>query len=1210
MLKRNQDKLWDFWIDRGGTFTDIVARDPDGNIFADKMLSENAHLYKDAGMAGIKQFLELSLDAKIPSNMINSIKMGTTVATNALLERKGFPVVLLTTKGLRDQLRIAYQNRPNLFDRQIILTEPLYDHIIEVEERVTSSGEILKPLNKEKLFNDLSKIKNIKKKSCAIVFMHSCKFNKHETEAEEVAKGFGFSHISLSYKTSQIMKYVMRGDTTVADAYLSPVLNKYIENLYSEFEGDISGKINFMQSNGGLTNASLFSGKDSILSGPAGGVIGGIKTSALEKEHKIIGFDMGGTSTDVWHYSGELERTVNNKIDGIRISIPMLSINTIAAGGGSILSEKSGRLIVGPESSGATPGPACYARGGPLTITDSNLVTGRIQVDFFPKTFGNNSKISLSLSDSQILFKQLSDKMNVSMEELAEGYISVADNSMAEAIKKISVQRGYDLREYCLTVFGGAAGQHACSIAEILDMKTCLIHPHASVLSAYGMGLAEIRTNKSKIIEKYLTRETLLETASIADSLITSTTEILEKQSISEKNINHIIKLFIKLHGTDTSLDLEFDTISNLQSTFSQTYVRLFGFKPISKKLVIESIFVEAVGDTDVNIENNKALKKSSNKKEIAKTRKVYIDGEWNECKFFQIEKLNKKTKIAGPAVLVGSQTSILLKRGWESTIQKSGAIKLKRVKTFQPKKHTESAQIEVFNNLFMSIAEQMGFVLENTAQSITIKERLDFSCAIFDKNGELIANAPHMPVHLGSMDSTVKSIIKNNSTISPGDVFAINAPYNGGTHLPDITIVNPIWNSRNSEVIFYTAARGHHTDIGGLTPGSMPCNSKNINEEGIYIDNWKIVENNIFKEKNIKDKLLSGSYPARSPLTNIADLKAQIAACKKGETELLKIVEKYGLATVFRFQELVCQNAENAVRESIKTIKNTEITYYMDNDLSGYERKIEIKLTPNNDKSCIEVDFSGTTMQLESNYNAPLPVTRAAVLYAFRVLTGGNIPMNSGIMKPIKIKIPHASMLSPKYPAAVIAGNVETSQAVTSALLMGFGLQAASQSTMNNITWGNKKFQYYETICGGTGAGIDFSGNFYEGTSAVHSHMTNSRLTDPETLEFRYPVLLEEFSIRKGSGGIGRYHGGNGVIRRIFFLEPMIISVLSGHRAIGPPGLFGGGSGKVGSTILARNNGSVEILKYADQVEAKEGDILVVKTPGGGALGNRLGKL
>ncbi|MDC3108215.1 hydantoinase B/oxoprolinase family protein [Paracoccaceae bacterium] len=1204
MLENNSNKKWDFWIDRGGTFTDIVARDPSGKIFTDKLLSVNARLYADAGMEGIKRFLKIPHAGKIPVDSINSIKMGTTVATNALLERKGVPVVLLTTKGLKDQLRIAYQNRPNLFDRKIILSDPLYDHIIEVEERVTSTGEILRPLNKQKLFDDLRKLENINEKSCAIVFMHSCKFSKHEREAEEVAKYLGFSHVSVSYKTSQIMKYVMRGDTTVADAYLSPVLNKYIENLYSEFDGDISSKISFMQSNGGLTNAALFSGKDSILSGPAGGVIGGIKTSALDNQHKIIGFDMGGTSTDVWHYSGELERTVINKIDGIRISIPMLSINTIAAGGGSILTEKSGRLIVGPKSAGATPGPACYDREGPLTITDSNLVTGRIQADFFPKTFGDNSKKSLSLSASQNLFKKLSEKLNVPMEEIAEGYISVADNSMAEAIKKISVQRGHDLREYCLAVFGGAAGQHACSIAEILDMKTCLIHPHASVLSAYGMGLAEIRTNRSMIIEKNLNREALLESAFIADSLITSTTEILEKQNVCEKNITNVIKIFIKLDGTDTSLDLAFDEITSLQSKFTETYLRLFGFKPVSKKLVIESVFVEAIGSTDVNMKNNKISKEFKTLKPVIANKKVFIDGEWNDCKFFPIENLNRNSIVNGPAVLVGSQTSILLKRGWEGTLLESGTIKLKRVNTFLPQKHTESAQIEVFNNLFMSIAEQMGFVLEKTSQSITIKERLDFSCAIFDRDGELVANAPHMPVHLGSMDSTVKSIIKNNSTLSPGDLFAINAPYNGGTHLPDITIVNPIWNSQKSEIIFYTAARGHHTDIGGLTPGSMPCNSTDIHEEGIYIDNWKIVENGVFKEDQIKNKLLSGSYPARSPLTNIADLKAQIAACKKGEAELLKIVDKYGLETVFRFQELVCQNAENAVRESIKTIKTTEVAYQMDDDLSGAARKISIKLTPNKKDSSIEVDFHGTTMQLDSNYNAPLPVTRAAVLYAFRILTGGNIPMNSGIMKPIKIKIPRASMLSPEYPAAVIAGNVETSQAVTSALLMSFGIQAASQSTMNNITWGNEKFQYYETICGGTGAGIDFSGNFYEGTSAVHSHMTNSRLTDPETLEFRFPVILEEFSIRSGSGGIGQYQGGDGVIRKISLLKPMIISVLSGHRTIGPPGILGGGSGKVGSTSLLRNNGSIEILKYADQVEGQKGDILVVKTPGGGGLG------
>ena len=1205
MLKLKSKNKWDFWVDRGGTFTDVVARDPFGSIHIDKLLSENPEKYKDAGIKAIKKFLKIEDCEKIPTSKINTIKMGTTVATNALLERKGEPVVLLITKGLRDQLRIAYQNRPNLFDRKINIPEALYEEIIEVEERVSVHGKVLTPLDSKRTLKDLMIAREKGFSSCAIVLMHSCKFNKHELEVRKLAIDAGFSQVSVSNETSQIMKLVMRGDTTVADAYLSPILNNYIKNLNSEFNHDLGHKLSFMQSNGGLTGSSYFFGKDAILSGPAGGVIGGIKVSEQEDQNKIIGFDMGGTSTDVWHYAGELERNSNNMIDGVRISVPMLSINTIAAGGGSILKESSGRLQVGPESAGANPGPACYGKDGPLTVTDSNLITGRINSSLFPNSFGINGNSKISFFKSEKLFKKLEDKIGKPIEEIAEGFLSVADNNMAEAIKKISVQKGHHLNEYCLTVFGGAGGQHACSIAEILEMKTCLIHPRASVLSAYGMGLAELRTNNSLLIEKAFNRDTLLEASFLADTLMTTTMEHLERQGVNEKDISFNTKLFIKIKDTDTCIDVQFDTSDNIIKQFNDSYFRLFGFKPTNKILIIESVFVEAIGNSESEKKDKTVIKeKTVSYENNVKENKVFINGKWIECKFFRVEYLNSKKNVYGPAVIYNEYSSILLKEGWKAESLESGTIKLTRLKSVQQEKKIESALIEVFNNLFMSIAEQMGFVLEKTAQSITIKERLDFSCAVFDSKGELIANAPHMPVHLGSMDSTVKSVLENNKKIIYGDIFAVNAPYNGGTHLPDITIVSPIWDKKKKKIIFFTAARGHHTDIGGLTPGSMPCNSTSIEEEGVYIDNWKIVQNFIFDDKAVRKKLIKGPYPARAPDTNIADLKAQIAACKKGSQEIEKMVEKYGLRTVMKYQRLIRNNAEIAVRKAISKIKNSEILYQMDDDLNGGKRQIKIKLSIDKKKNCAEIDFTGTTSELESNYNAPLPVTSAAVLYSFRILTGGNIPMNSGIMRPIKIKIPSRTMLSPKYPAAVIAGNVETSQAVTTALLMCFGIQAASQSTMNNITWGNEHFQYYETICGGTGAGIDFSGEFYNGTSAVHSHMTNSRLTDPEVLEFRFPVILEEFSIRKNSGGMGKFMGGDGVTRKIRILEDMIISVLSGHRTVPPPGILGGNPGKTGSTTLIKSEGIEYILKYADQIKANPNDMLVVKTPGGGGLG------
>ena len=1227
---------WDFWIDRGGTFTDVVARRPDGTLETAKLLSENPDQYEDAALAGIRRFLELDADTAIPPERVNQVKMGTTVATNALLERKGDRTLLVTTRGLGDQLRIAYQHRPELFAREIVLPEQLYERVIEAEERVRADGTVESPLDTTHLRAALEDAHAAGLRAVAVVFLHGYRYPEHEAEAGRIAREVGFTQVSLSHEVSPLMKIVGRGDTTVVDAYLSPILRRYVDRIAAAFEGaeeaaDMGGKLMFMQSNGGLTDARLFQGKDAILSGPAGGVVGCVRTSEIAGFERVIGFDMGGTSTDVCHYAGAFERVLNSHVAGVRIRAPMMHIHTVAAGGGSILGYDGTRLRVGPESAGADPGPAAYGRGGPLAVTDANVMTGKLRPGFFPAIFGPQGDRSLDVGATRAAFEKLAAEIGRPAHEIADGFLRIAVENMANAIKKISVQQGHDVTRYCLTVFGGAGAQHACAIADTLGMETCLVHPMASVLSAYGMGLADIRASREQAVEAELGDETTGDAEAELERLGRNAAAEVARQGIAEAAVRVVRTAMLKVKGTDTALPIPFGSVAEMREAFAEAHRTRFGFEAGEMPLVIEALQVEAIGEAaDIAEGSVEIAERDEGEIETALIERFYARGAWHEARFVRRDAMRPGDRLTGPAVLVEPHTSIVIEAGWRAEITAHDHVVLRRIAPRETRAvgtEADPVMLEVFNNLYMSIAEQMGAVLENTAASVTIKERLDFSCAVFDAKGDLIANAPHMPVHLGSMAASVRTVIALNPAMAPGDVFVLNAPYNGGTHLPDITVVSPVWNDEGTEILFYTSARGHHTDVGGLTPGSMPPDSRVVEDEGVLIDNFKLVERGRFREAEIR-ALLTGEignelaegrvaapaggdpagrrgapakYPARSPETNIADLKAQVAACEKGAAELRKMVGQFGLDVVRAYMGHVQDNAEELVRRRIEALEDAEYVYQMDPSYDGDPREIRVRITVDRPARSARIDFTGTTAQLRSNYNAPEPVTRAAVLYVFRCLVDDAIPMNEGVMKPLDVVLPKGTMLSPDYPAAVIAGNVETSQAVTSSLFLALGVQAAAQSTMNNTTWGNERYQYYETICGGTGAGVLNDGTGHHGQSAVHSHMTNSRLTDPEVLEWRFPVLLERFAIRRGSGGAGRYRGGDGAVRRIRILEDMTIAILSGHRVVPPPGLAGGEAGACGRTRIERADGTTDELASADKREIRAGDVWVLETPGGG---------
>lgn len=1184
---------WQFWIDRGGTFTDIVGKRPDGSLVTYKLLSENPEQYKDAAVAGIRFLLGLNPNEAVTPALVECVKMGTTVATNALLERKGEPTLLVTTKGFSDALRIAYQNRPRLFDRHIVLPELLYSAVIEANERMGAHGEVVQSLDEALLKNELLRQYSCGLRSVAIVFMHGYRYATHELLAEQIAKEIGFTQISVSHKTSPMMKMISRGDTTVVDAYLSPILRRYVEQV----AGDMPGvKIFFMQSSGGLTDAHAFQGKDAILSGPAGGIVGMARTAQLGGHDKVIGFDMGGTSTDVSHFAGEFEREFETQVAGVRMRAPMMSIHTVAAGGGSLLQFDGSRFRVGPESAGANPGPACYRRGGQLAVTDANVMLGKVQPKYFPKLFGPQADEALSYDATFEKFRDMASKVGRSAEDVAEGFINIAVQQMANAIKKISVARGYDVTRYTLQCFGGAGGQHACLVADALGMTRVFVHPFAGVLSAYGMGLADQNVIREQAVELRLETTAMQTIGTSLASLAQTARRDLETQQVSQGHITVHQRVHVKYEGTDTALIVAWGDLASITHAFENAYRQRFAFLMQGKGLVVEAVSVEAVIAGDAPTEPRLPLHELR-ATPARDTVRMYSEGRWHETALIVREDMRAGDVVNGPAIIAEKNATTVIEPGWQANLTALNHLLLERttqrVVKFAVGTTVDPVLLEVFNNLFMNIAEQMGLQLQNTAYSVNIKERLDFSCALFDQEGNLIANAPHMPVHLGSMGESIKTVIRENAgTMQPGNVYALNDPYHGGTHLPDVTVITPVY--LGDKPVFYVGSRGHQADIGGTTPGSMPPFSTRIEEEGVQINNFLLVERGVLREAQMVALLKSGEYPSRNPYQNMADLRAQIAANEKGVQELKKMVDTFSLDVVQAYMRHVQDNAEESVRRVITRLKDGQFALPLDN---GAHIKVAIRVNAI-ERSAV-IDFTGTSAQLSNNFNAPTAVCMAAVLYVFRTLVDDEIPLNAGCLKPLKVIIPVGCMLNPNPPASVVAGNVETSTCITNALYGALGIMAGSQPTMNNFTFGNDKYQYYETIAGGTGAGADFVG-----ASVVQAHMTNSRMTDPEVLEFRFPVRLESYEIRANSGGAGQYAGGNGGVRRIRFLENMSASILSNGRVHAAFGMNGGADGQPGLNRIVRFNGTSEELGHLAQAEMNPGDIFEIHTPGGGGFG------
>ncbi|MCC5972016.1 MAG: hydantoinase B/oxoprolinase family protein [Pararhodobacter sp.] len=1197
--------MWDFWIDRGGTFTDVVGSAPDGALHPLKLLSENPGAYEDAAIEGIRRLLGGEID---PAR-IGTVKMGTTVATNALLERKGDRVALLITRGFRDALRIAYQARPDIFAKEIILPEQLYERVIEVDERLRADGAVEVALDMSALRPALKGLRDDGINAVAIVLMHAWKNPAHEAALADLVRGMGFAQVSVSHEVSPLIKLVGRGDTTVVDAYLSPILKRYVARVSGALGATPPGEpgpvLQFMMSSGGMTAAEAFQGKDAILSGPAGGVVGMVETARLAGFERVIGFDMGGTSTDVAHCAGEFERAFDTEVAGVRIRAPMMRIHTVAAGGGSILHAEPGRFRVGPDSAGADPGPACYRRGGPLTVTDANVMLGKLNPDLFPPIFGPGQDQRLDREIVARKFVQIAEREGKSAEDVAEGFLKIAVENMANAVKKISVQRGYDVTRYLLNSFGGAGGQHACLVADALGMESVLIHPLSGLLSAYGIGLARVEASRQQALMLPLNDESLSAINALIDDLLTRVAADLTAQGVSEADMVWRPVLMLRYAGTDTALPVDFANrnLSDARAAFEATHKAQFGFIYDDKEITIEAIDLQA---SDGRAEDQAEALQSvvKNAPQANDTTSIYSDGDWHDAGVFRRDTLGPGAQITGPALIIEANQTIVVEPGWRAEITARDHVLMQR--------HLKAARaavvgagtadpilLEVFNNLFMNIAEQMGLALQNTAHSVNIKERLDFSCAVFDASGALVANAPHMPVHLGSMDRSVETVIRLNPDIRPGEVYALNAPYNGGTHLPDITVVSPVFDDAGQQVLFWVASRGHHADVGGTAPGSMTPLATTVDEEGVLIDNFKLVDQGRFQDAALRNLLTDHPYPVRNVVQNIADLKAQVAANERGATELRRMVSDFGLDVVQAYMGHVQDNASEEVRRLLGRLEDCSYSYETD---TGQLIRVQISV----DRTAREatVDFTGTSPAMENNFNAPEPVTRAAVLYVFRCMVEAPIPMNAGCLRPIRIIVPEGCMLAPQYPRAVVAGNVETSQHVTNALFGALGAMANSQGTMNNLTFGNDVHQYYETLCSGSPAGVTNAGRGFDGTSGVHVHMTNSRLTDPEVLELRFPVLLEEFALRPGSGGTGTWSAGDGTTRTIRFLERMDCAILSSHRNRAPQGVAGGGAGKTGKTLVRRLDGRVEVLRACDQTVLEAGEAVTVITPTAGGYG------
>jgi 5-oxoprolinase (ATP-hydrolysing) len=1186
---------WQFWVDRGGTFTDVVARAPDGRLLTHKLLSENPARYADAAVAGIRHLLE-------PGGVIDQVRMGTTVATNALLERAGERTALVITKGFGDALRIGYQNRPQIFDRRIVLPELLHERVIEADERVRADGTVLRPLDAGALAAELERARDDGIGAVAVVCMHGHLYPAHEQLIGKLAERAGFTQVSLSSEVSPLMKLVSRGDTTTADAYLSPVLRRYVDSVAVELP---SSRVMFMQSNGGLAEAGRFRGKDAILSGPAGGIVGMARMSQLAGFDRVIGFDMGGTSTDVSHFAGEYERVFNTTVAGVRLRAPMLAIHTVAAGGGSVLHFDGSRYRVGPDSAGAVPGPACYRAGGPLTVTDANVMLGRVQPGYFPHVFGPGGDEPIDTEVVRRGFTDLAAEVRAatgddrSPEEVASGFLQIAVANMANAVKRISVEKGHDVTRYALTTFGGAGGQHACAVADSLGIRTVVVPPLAGVLSALGIGLADTTVMREQSIEMPLDPSTMARIAEVAAELDAVTRSALAAEGVPDEMVRVAARLHLRYDGTDTALAVELADADPMTAAFANLYQQTYSFV-LDRPLIVEAVSVEATGLTEQPDLSRVGDVATTDHAADAPTVQLWSAGRWNDAPLFERERMPSGASVTGPAIITEANATTVVDDGWRATMTAPGHLLVERVRVQADADIGTAADpvmLEIFNNLFMSVAEQMGAALESTAQSVNIRERLDFSCALFDSGGNLIANAPHMPVHLGSMGTSVKEVVRRRGDgIRPGDVYAVNDPYHGGTHLPDITVVTPVYGSasRADEILFFVASRGHHAEVGGITPGSMPAGSRDVHEEGVLFDNWLLVTDGRFREDETRRLLTEASYPSRAPDTNLGDLRAQVAANARGVEELGKLIEHFGLDVVLAYMGHVQDNAEESVRRVIDALDDGSYEYETD---SG--AVIAGRVTVDREQRSATIDFTGTSPQLATNFNAPSSVVTAAVLYVFRTLVAADIPLNDGCLRPLRLVIPEGSMLAPVHPAAVVAGNVETSQAITGALYAALGVQAEGSGTMNNVTFGNERHQYYETVASGSGAGDGFAG-----ASAVQTHMTNARLTDPEVLEWRFPVIVEEFSVRQGSGGAGQWRGGDGAVRRIRFLEPMTVSTLAGHRRVPPYGMAGGEPGALGEHHLERADGSVVPMGGADSVDAEAGDVFVIRTPGGGGYG------
>jgi 5-oxoprolinase (ATP-hydrolysing) len=1163
------ERSWTIAIDRGGTFTDVVARSSDGRIRVDKLLSENPGQYEDAVLAAIARLLGEE------GGSVSEVRMGTTVATNALLERQGERVALAITRGFGDALRIGYQARPDIFARHILLPSMLYARAIEIDERVGVDGTVIVPLEEEQARTALAAAREAGIEALAIILMHGWRYPAHERRLVEIAEELGFVQISVSHEVAPLIKLIGRGDTTVADAYLSPVLRRYVDRIAAGLPSQT--ELHFMQSNGGLAEATAFRGKDAILSGPAGGVVGMVAATAVhgaaKEPMRLIGFDMGGTSTDVSHYAGRFELADESTVAGVRIRAPMMQIHTVAAGGGSVCRFDGMRFRVGPESAGANPGPACYRNGGPLTVTDCNLFLGRIDPAHFPVVFGTNGDQPLDPEASRARLQEVADAVGgKSLEEIAQGFLDIAVDNMAAAIRKISIARGHDVTRYTLACFGGAGGQHACAVADALGMERILIHPLAGVLSAYGIGIADVKAIRETSWLKPLAEDF---SGALAELEERAREALIQQGFTGEIELQRRARL--RTAGSDSTLEIALAPVEDMHAAFSGLHRRRFGYWDEGAQVIVDALVVEAIGRT-------------------RSAGEVVLEAEGaGEC-------------VEGPASIFEPTFTVVVESGWKAERAGDGTLALTRAEPLDRVKaigtDVDPVRLEIFNNLFMAIAEEMGVALQSTATSVNIKERLDFSCAIFDAAGALIANAPHIPVHLGSMGESIRTIIdtrgdgRDGRGIRGGDAYVLNDPYRGGTHLPDITVIVPVFYRDEAEPSAFVAARGHHADIGGNAPGSMPPDSRTIDEEGVLIDNELMVDEGHFREADMRALLGSGEWPARNPDRNISDLKAQLAACTRGAEVLVATARDYGPEVVAAYMRHVLANAEESVRRLLGRLDDGEFDYEMDNGA-----RVRVKITIDKTARSATFDFTGTSDELPDNFNAPYSIARAASLYVVRTLIDDAIPMNDGCLRPIELIVPEGSMLNPRYPAAVVAGNVETSQVVTDALFAATGRLAPSQGTMNNFTFGNEHYQYYETIAGGSGAGPD-----HDGTSAVQTHMTNSRLTDPEILETRLPVRLDQFAIRRGSGGPGAHKGGDGVVRAVTFLEPMRANILADRRRVPPRGILGGADAQPGRNWVERVDGTVEMLSATASAEVQPGDRFVIETPGGGGFGRKSG--